>query len=87
MYERAFGANARKKGRKGSGKKERPRWDSNPQPSDPKSDALSIAPLSLCCQPFPLDCSRGDLHSAAHPFCEKSDRRKRRFRLKSEGEE
>ena len=25
----------------------RPRRDSNPQPSDPKSDALSIAPRSL----------------------------------------
>ena len=28
-------------------KKERPRWDLNPQPSDPKSDALSITPLGL----------------------------------------
>ena len=28
----------------------RSRWDSNPQPSDPKSDALSIAPRLLVCQ-------------------------------------
>ena len=30
-----------------------PRWDSNPQPPDPKSDALSIAPLghfTQCCE-------------------------------------
>ena len=27
--------------------KKRPRWDSNPQPHDPKSCALSIAPLGL----------------------------------------
>ena len=30
-----------------AGEKERPRWDSNPQPHDPKSCALSIAPLGL----------------------------------------
>ena len=29
------------------GKKNSPRGDSNPQPPDPKSDALSIAPLRL----------------------------------------
>ena len=34
-----------------SGKKERPRWDLNPQPSDPKSDALSITPLGLSYKP------------------------------------
>ena len=28
--------------------KERPRWDSNPQPLDPKSSALSIAPRGHC---------------------------------------
>ena len=33
------------------GKKYRPRWDLNPQPSDPKSDALSITPLGRAYKP------------------------------------
>ena len=33
--------------------KERPRWDSNPQPPGPKPDALSIAPRGLSASPIP----------------------------------
>jgi hypothetical protein len=41
-----------------SKQKKSPRRDSNPQPPDPKSDALSIAPLGRCYTRYPIDTAK-----------------------------
>jgi hypothetical protein len=47
-----------KKHRSNLSKKKSPRRDSNPQPPDPKSDALSIAPLGQCCTQCPVEATK-----------------------------